>query len=111
MTLDEYKIQRDAKKKACALKVSKFNIRQAGEGEDLRYYERYEWIYRKTNDDNKKWQHINDYIEKENSKKSVSLISTVETHESNSDDDNQDEVSNDEENPQRGKILSPIFLL
>ncbi|UJR16659.1 hypothetical protein I4U23_003559 [Adineta vaga] len=101
MTLDEYKIQRDAKKKAFSMKLSKLNVRQAGEGEDAQRYKTYEWIYRKTNNENKKWQHITDYTEEENTKKLVSILSTIEKHESNTDDNNQDEMSNDDENLQQ----------
>lgn len=51
MTLDEYKKQLEAKKRANQEKIPQFNTRAAGEGEDPKAWHKYEQEYRKKNDD------------------------------------------------------------
>ena len=51
MTLDEYKKQVEAKKRAYQEKVPQFNTRVAGEGEDPKSWQKFEQEYRKKNDE------------------------------------------------------------
>lgn len=51
MTLDEYKKQLEAKKRAYQEKVPQFNTRAAGEGEDPKAWQKFAQEYRKKNDD------------------------------------------------------------
>lgn len=50
MTLDEYKKQIEAKKRAQQEKVPQFNRRVAGEGEDPKSFKPFEQEYRKKNE-------------------------------------------------------------
>lgn len=50
MTLDEYKKQLEAKKRAHQEKLPQFNIRTAGEGEDPKNWQKFEQEYRKKTD-------------------------------------------------------------
>jgi len=50
MTLDEYKKQIEAKKRAQQEKLPQFKIRAAGEGEDPKHWQKFEQEYRKKND-------------------------------------------------------------
>lgn len=86
---DEYKRQREAKKKDFSLKLPKLKIREANEGADLRYFSPSEWIYHKTNNDDKKWRRLSDHTEDENVKRTIPASSSVETPNFSSDD--QDE--------------------
>ena len=51
MTLDEYKKQIEAKKRAYQEKLPQFNTRAAGEGEDPKNWHKFEQEYRKKNSD------------------------------------------------------------
>ncbi|CAF2592826.1 unnamed protein product [Rotaria sp. Silwood2] len=51
MTLDEYKKQLEAKKRAYQEKLPQFNTRVAGEGEDPKSWHKFEQEYRKKTDD------------------------------------------------------------
>ncbi len=51
MTLDEYKKQIEAKKRAHQEKLPQFKTRVAGEGEDPKHWQKFEQEYRKKNDE------------------------------------------------------------
>jgi hypothetical protein len=51
MTLDEYRKQKEEKKKLNQEKLPQFNRRTAGEGEDPKIWKQPEQVYRKKNDD------------------------------------------------------------
>lgn len=85
MTLDEYKEQCKAKKKAAASVVPKLNIRVAGEGEDPRCWVTPQWIYRKANID---YAAVRE-SEEENGQKESTLIDRCQVPYASSDDDDQ----------------------
>ncbi|CAF4232342.1 unnamed protein product, partial [Adineta steineri] len=106
ISYDEYKTQREAKKKDFSLKFPKFKTRKANEDTDSSYCNPYEWIYQKTNNDDNKWKHISHHIEEENVEKTISTLSSVDTHNfSDDDDDDQDQTDKNDEYLQR--CMSP----